>query len=130
MEESPSLKFEAEMGCDTCHGDVRKYEPKQCKATCLTCHDEGEDEYDYVKLLKKGADTLQKLTSELAKIEENLSGVERDNIKECQAILLQVKEILGFLKKDASFGLHNPGLFEEYAGKAGELLETAKKILK
>jgi hypothetical protein len=135
IEETPSMKSEMEMGCDTCHGDVQKYEPAQARKSCSKeCHEADDADYSYDKLIEKGKKTIMGLEAGLPEAQEKLKaaqseGIEAKKIAKAEIAISRVKDILKFLKKDASYGLHNPGLFGEFANKVKELLKTAGEAL-
>jgi hypothetical protein len=114
---------------------VQKYEPGQCRASCTNCHDEGDADYDYTGLTKKGRQAVEKLVAGLKTAEAEISaaadrGVAAQQVARARNSLAEARKILDFLKKDASFGIHNPGLFAEFTSKIGELLEGTGKLLK
>lgn len=134
IEETPSTKFAAEMGCDTCHEEVKKYQPGQTRAACANCHEEDEPEYSYDKLIQKNRASLETLRRALEDAQALLAatrekGVGRTLLTDAQKALAEAKAILDLMSRDGSFGLHNPGLFDEFAQKAHDLIKEARRAL-
>jgi len=135
FEETPSMKAEMETGCDACHGDVRKYEPKQLTESCTNCHEEGDADYDLAKLLDGGKKALGDAMTKLKSLKDEITaagekGVKAEMLESAGRAAGEVEKMLAFLRNDASFGLHNPGLFSEYISKANEMVGEALKQLK
>ncbi len=135
MEESPSSKSASEMGCDTCHGDVQKYEPAQCRESCTNCHDEDEDDYNYAKLAAKGKKMLEEITVRLKFVNAKLKaaviiGGKAGQVAKARKTIADAQKMLDFLSQDGSFGIHNPALFGEYRKKVTDLLKAAEDLLK
>ncbi len=135
FDETPSMKAEMETGCDACHGDVKKFEPDAVKKSCTTCHEEDDADYDYAKLVGKGRKALGDAMTKLDGLQEGIAAAEKRGLKAEELAgprkaVDEVARMLAFLRKDASFGLHNPGLFGEYVSKMDEMLDEALKQLK
>jgi len=134
IEEMPSIKADAEMGCDTCHADMPKYNPASSKQTCLDCHEGAGDDYDYDKLLANGKKALDNIDTLIASVREKLiikqkSSPDSELVKTAEKWLGRAEGIAALMRKDGSFGIHNPGQFQAYVQKATELLISAKNSL-
>ncbi len=129
LEELPSMKFDSEMGCDTCHGDMKRYEPTQVRVSCSNCHEKGDEDYNYKKLVGEGKKALEQLQASLAAARGAVDaalkkGAMPEQFSDVNTALTTAGAMLDFLKKDGSFGIHNPFLFEEYQIELESLLET------
>jgi hypothetical protein len=134
--ETPSEAYvDVEKACITCHGeDVTRYEPNLARKTCIECHEDDAD-YNPDNLVNKGKEALEKLVLSFTDTEARVKsakneGLAPDKISKAEGALTHARKMLSFLRKDASFGIHNPGLFEAYLGKIGEVLKEAKDAVK
>lgn len=132
---SPEVYQDVEKVCVTCHGeDVTRYEPSLARKTCIECHEDDPD-YNPDNLVKKGRAGFEKAVMKLVELEGRVKSAKKmdvalDKILTADKALIRARKMMNFLEKDASFGIHNPGLFEAYLEKIDEVFEEAGKALK
>jgi hypothetical protein len=134
LAKKPSAKSEAGMSCDACHGDMKKYSPDYLKKSCADCHVVKDIEYNLdkireaaAKLLEEAKEASEKAVVALKSVREaKRSGSE---IEGAEKITKEMLDMINFARKDGSFSLHNPTMWNELLKKSIEKSKRALELL-